>query len=227
MSSSELLARGSSALGLALGREQIARLAFYLAELAKWNRKMNLVAKAPAEEIIDSHFLDSLTLLPHLPPEKQELLDVGTGAGFPGLVLKAVCPPLALTLIEPRAKRTAFLRHIVRSLGLDRVEIIEKRLEPALAGQLPASPCITSRAVADIREFLALVAPFSPAGGTVICMKGPRAEEEIGEWQRSQPASPFRLEKVVRLTLPFSGAARNLVFFTRGFNLGHPDPGRN
>jgi 16S rRNA (guanine527-N7)-methyltransferase len=215
MNHRDLLAQGSKALGLMLGRQDIDRLALYYTELAKWNLKMNLVARADEQEIIESHFLDSLTLLPHLPVgrEKPELLDVGTGAGFPGLVLKAVCPRLVLTLIEPRAKRAAFLRHIVRTLALEHVEIIEKRLEPGLAGELPTYPCITSRALADISEFLELTAPFSPAGGTVICMKGPRADEEISRWQQAQPASPYRLREVVPLALPFSRARRNLVIF--------------
>ena len=217
MTPRDLLVQGSKALGLTLGKEEIDRLALYHTELAKWNLKMNLVARAAAPEIIETHFLDSLTLLPHLPVRGQspELLDVGSGAGFPGLVLKAVCPQLLLTLIEPRAKRAAFLRHIVRSLALDHVEVMEKRLEPALAGQLPTYPCITSRAVATISEFLALAAPFSPAGGTVICMKGPRAEEEISQWQHDQPASPYRLREVVTLALPFSRATRHLVIFTK------------
>lgn len=215
MTPRDLLVQGSKALGLQLGSREIDRLARYHAELAKWNLKMNLVARADVPEIIETHFLDSLTLLPHLPGEKPELLDVGSGAGFPGLVLKAACPQLILTLIEPRAKRAAFLRHIVRNLALDQVEVMEKRLEPALAGQLPAYPCITSRAVAAISEFLALAAPFSPAGGTVICMKGPRAEEEISQWQHDQPASPYRLREVVPLALPFTRATRHLVIFTK------------
>lgn len=218
MACQEMLEKGCEELGISLGQaESIARLVHYYHELVKWNRRMNLVSQATEQEIVESHFLDSLTLLPHLPCSagKAELLDVGTGAGFPGLVLKAACPGLVLTLVEPRAKRVTFLRHIVRSLHLDQVTIIEKRLEPALAGQLPTWAGITSRAVANISDFLELAAPFSPPGGTVICMKGPKAEEEISQWRTEQPASPYTLQKIITLALPFSRAKRNLVIFSK------------
>jgi 16S rRNA (guanine527-N7)-methyltransferase len=219
MACREIILQGCKALGITLRHEESVRLVYYYTELVKWNRRMNLVSQASEQEIIESHFLDSLTLLPQLDcAGRPELLDVGTGAGFPGLVLKAACPELVLTLVEPRAKRVTFLRHMARSLQLENVTIIEKRLEPALVGQLPSFPVITSRAVANISDFLELAAPFSPLGGTVLCMKGPKAEEEISQWQRDQPASPYTLRNIVTLTMPFSRAMRNLVIFgkTRG-----------
>jgi 16S rRNA (guanine527-N7)-methyltransferase len=217
MACNDIIELGCKALGITLSHEEsIGRLVLYYNELVKWNRRMNLVSQASEQETVESHFLDSLTLLPHLHcEEKPDLLDVGTGAGFPGLVLKATCPELGLTLVEPRAKRVTFLRHIVRSLHLGNVTIIEKRLEPGLAGQLKTYPCITSRALATISDFLELAAPFSPAGGTVICMKGPKAEEEISQWRAEQPASPYTLQNIVTLTLPFSRAMRNLVIFSK------------
>lgn len=213
----DILAQGCKALGIPLSHaESIDRLVCYYNELVKWNRRMNLVSQATELEMVESHFLDSLTLLPHLNSEdRPQLLDVGTGAGFPGLVLKAAWPELELTLVEPRAKRVTFLRHIVRSLHLDHVTIIEKRLEPGLAGQLPTWACITSRAVANISDFLELAAPFSPPDGTVICMKGPKAEEEISQWLAEQPASPYTLQNIVTLALPFSRARRSLVIFSK------------
>jgi len=217
MACREIMEKGCKALGITFShKESIDRLVCYYTELVKWNRRMNLVSQATEQEMVESHFLDSLTLLPQLDcAGRPELLDVGTGAGFPGLVLKAACPELVLTLVEPRAKRVTFLRHIVRSLQLENVTIIEKRLEPALVGQLPSFPVITSRAVANISDFLELAAPFSPPGGTVLCMKGPKAEEEISQWQRDQPASPYTLGNIVTLTLPFSRAMRNLVIFSK------------
>ncbi|MBI5558512.1 MAG: 16S rRNA (guanine(527)-N(7))-methyltransferase RsmG [Deltaproteobacteria bacterium] len=211
----EILEQGCATLNLRVSGEGLDRLARYCTELGKWNRKMNLIAQASEQEIIESHFLDSLTLLPHLPGgEKSELLDVGSGAGFPGLVVKSVLPELRLTLIEPRAKRAAFLRHMVRTLGLGQVDIREERLEPSKGSQPATFPCITSRALTTIGEFLELTAPLSPTGGIVICMKGPKAEEEISRW-RADPASPYTLQRLVPLTLPFSGATRNLVIFVK------------
>ncbi|MEW6518502.1 MAG: 16S rRNA (guanine(527)-N(7))-methyltransferase RsmG [Thermodesulfobacteriota bacterium] len=218
MACREILEQGCQALGITLSHqpESIERLVCYYNELVKWNRRMNLVAQASEQEMVESHFLDSLTLLPHLGSAgRPELLDVGSGAGFPGLVLKAVWPELDLTLVEPRAKRVTFLRHMVRSLHLEQVRIVDKRLEPAMAGQLPTFACVTSRAVASIRDFLELAAPFSPPGGMVICMKGPKAEEEISQWQRDHPASPYSLRHIVSLTLPVSRATRKLVIFCK------------
>lgn len=217
MACQEIIEQGCKALGITFShKESIDRLVCYYTELVKWNRKMNLVSQASEQEIIESHFLDSLTLLLHLNcAERPELLDVGTGAGFPGLVLKAACPELVLTLVEPRAKRVTFLRHIVRSLHLDNVDIVEKRLEPGLSGQLKPCACITSRAVAKISNFLELAAPFSTTRGTVICMKGPKADEEISQWRTDHPASPYTLQKIIPLTLPFSRAMRNLVIFRK------------
>ena len=103
----KFLEQGSKELGLTLSPRQLHDLCLYYQELAKWSKKMNLVAKASMEETLASHFLDSLTLLPHLPENNFRLLDVGTGAGFPGLVLKIVCPKMDLFLVEPRSKRVA------------------------------------------------------------------------------------------------------------------------
>ena len=215
MDSKIILREGCGKLGIMPEEKAIARLDRYFQELCKWNRKMNLVAAAPDKELIESHFLDSLTLLPFLTPaESPSLLDVGTGAGFPGLALKCVVESLALTLVEPREKRVMFLRHIVRQLGLTGVEILAHRLEKTSKGEC-RYPLITSRALSTIHEFLALVADWCPPGGTVICMKGPKAQDEITEWRAASPASPFVLRDRISLQLPYGNARRNLIIFTK------------
>lgn len=214
MNISDTLKQGCKSLEITLSDDAVEKLVCYMQELVKWNRKMNLVAKAKDRDIIESHFLDSLTLLPFITfHHVSSLLDVGTGAGFPGLVLKAACPDLNLTLIEPRAKRVTFLRHIARIFAHDKLTIINERLlaEP---GSTTRYSCITSRAVSSINDFLSLVAGHCMPGGIVICMKGPKADEEIKQWQNDAPNSPFTLSEVIKLTLPFSQATRNLVIFT-------------
>ena len=103
----------------------------YFAELRKWMRRINLVAReTTTEQLLELHFLDSLTLAPlvaHHP--NLHLLDIGSGAGFPGLVLAAVLPEARFTLIEPRQKRAVFLRHVARRLGLSYVQVVEERVE--------------------------------------------------------------------------------------------------
>jgi len=218
----ELLEKGLAVMGISLDGQARARLLTYCAELLRWSAKINLVAKAPLPEIWESHFLDSLSLLRILPPPdsaQQPLLDIGTGAGFPGLALKAARPELPVILVEPRQKRVSFLRHVIRTLGLKDIEVLCGRLEKGsaeVAGKTLAAPLITSRAFTNIGEFLLHTEMISPPGGKVICMKGPRAEEEIAAWRLAQPDSPYSLSEIIELTLPFSGKVRNLVIFNKG-----------
>ncbi|MFP3982166.1 MAG: 16S rRNA (guanine(527)-N(7))-methyltransferase RsmG [Desulfurivibrionaceae bacterium] len=213
----DLLAKGCRDLGVVLSRQNLENLAWYCRELNKWNRKVNLIARTGEQEIIDKHFLDSLALLPILANlETNSMLDLGTGAGFPGLVLKTALPDLELLLVEARLKKTTFLRHIIRNLKLTNVEIMAARLEPSPPeARKNACPLIVSRAFASISGFLDLIRGYNPPGGRVICMKGPRAEEEIEEWRSSQPDSPFRLHFIHHYQLPFSGAERALVVFRK------------
>src|SRR5210317_1520077 len=129
------LGKGLDLMGLNLNNqpEALSRLSIYFHELKKWNRKINLVARTLDDrQILENHFIDSLTLLSCLDNENlknETVLDVGTGAGFPGLLLKTVCPLLPVFLIEPRRNRFYFLKHIVRTLKLQGVEILCVRLE--------------------------------------------------------------------------------------------------
>lgn len=119
------LEEGLALAGIALDTAALGRLERYWLELRKWNQKINLIAKGSTdEEIVENHFLDSLTLLPLLGEGEIHLLDIGSGAGFPGLVVKAARPDIHLTLVEPRHKRVAFLGQIVRSLQLSEVRIL-------------------------------------------------------------------------------------------------------
>lgn len=206
---------------LALGLEPLspaclAQFWLYFLELDKWNRKMNLVAKAAEKDILETHFLDSLTLLPEV--SDGPLLDVGSGAGFPGLALKIARPELSVILLEPRQKRVSFLRHVIRSLHLSGIEVVADRLsadDQAFVETHGQFPLITSRALSEIDPFLALVTPISSAGGRVLCMKGPRCEDELARWRQQSPFSPFVMERWVRFTLPFSGAERSVVIFRK------------
>ena len=216
-----ILQEGLAAMGITLDGQAQERLLLYCSELLRWSAKINLVAKAELRDIWETHFLDSLSLLRVLPPlgsAQQTLLDIGAGAGFPGLALKAARPELPVILVEPRQKRVSFLRHVIRTLGLKDIEVLCARLEKNSAeveGTTLAVPIITSRAFTDINEFLLHTAAVNPMGGQVICMKGPRAEEEIAAWRAEQPDSPYRLREIVELTLPFSGKVRNLVIFSK------------
>ncbi|MEN8136356.1 MAG: 16S rRNA (guanine(527)-N(7))-methyltransferase RsmG [Thermodesulfobacteriota bacterium] len=219
MTANKLFHRGLKRLDLELSDRAIEQLCTYLAELQKWNKRINLVATAPLETLIETHFLDSLTLLPLVkdcPPPG--LMDVGSGAGFPGLVLKIACPDLEVTMLEPRQKRTSFMRQAIRILGLKGVSVLETRLEkdnPQLSQWQNATPILTSRAFASINLFLDLAAPFCAPGGKVICMKGRKAEAEVAEWQKLSTASPFKLTETITTALPFTNVPRKLLVFSK------------
>ncbi|WP_457576977.1 16S rRNA (guanine(527)-N(7))-methyltransferase RsmG [Desulfomarina sp.] len=208
------LQQGLVLLDLEVDYEGRKRLELYFNELRRWSGKVNLISRLSSdEEIIENHFLDSLALLPLLESENCHLLDVGSGAGFPGLACKAARPDMELTLVEPRKKRVFFLRHIVRILGLQSVSIFDCRIEDEQRlGENHVFTDITSRAVSDIDMFLAMVQRFSATGAKIICMKGPRWREEValvGEKMQNL----YKLKENVKITLPFSGAERAFLVY--------------
>jgi 16S rRNA (guanine527-N7)-methyltransferase len=208
----EQLLKGMEQLDLIIADHAVDKLLRYCQELQKWSRKINLIARdTPAAEIVEKHFLDSLTLLPLLHRHGRpgaSLLDVGSGAGFPGLVLAAALPELHVTLLEPRQKRTAFLRHIVRTLALSNVQVREERLEP---GQTLPEPFtfITSRAVAAPAEFLALLEKSIGPETLVILMQA----EENQQFLSHCPNWEF--VDSVQFRLPFSQHPRSLTAVRR------------
>ncbi len=205
-----LLQRGLEALDLALPQTARENLLVYCRDLLKWNRRINLVARnTTQEEALEKHFLDSLTLLPlvnRYAAGSQSLLDVGTGGGFPGLVLAAVQPELQVILVEPRQKRVSFLRHIIRTLGLANVDLHAARLEEIdWSGRCPA--LITSRAVAEARRFLTMIAPVAGPETRVLLMQGAGDISGDVKFFRQQG---WHLLESTSLHLPFSGVSRHL-----------------
>lgn len=198
-----------------LDGEAEEKLSLYFRELKHWSRRVNLIAKGAGDtEILEKHFLDSLTLLPLLGGENPHLLDIGTGAGFPGLVCKAVRPDLRLTLVEPRLKRISFLRHVTRTLQLVDVSILDCRAEDE--AMLPSDggfTHITSRALSEMKLFLALCERFARPGLQVICMKGPKWKKELDSWEEDDSGGVFRLSSRKEYLLPHSKSMRHLLIF--------------
>ncbi len=210
-----LLREGCAELQLDLQDEVFLQLEKYYGELLRWSKKMNLIArKQSGLQIIESHFIDSLILLPFLPRQDCTLIDVGSGAGFPGLVCKTGLPDMSLIVVEPRLKRVSFLRHIKRFLDMKDVEVVPNRLEDVAVEKLACSH-ITGRAVAEIGPFLEMVNPICSPKTRVLCMKGPKWREELENASSSLARTGMTLIKVDERNLPFSGAQRAVLSFSR------------
>jgi len=213
----EKLRRGLATLAIDVDSDGIDRLHRYFLELKKWSIKVNLIAKGSTDDqIIENHFLDSLTLLPLLTGKDVHLLDVGTGGGFPGLVLKAAFPEMTITLVEPRLKRVSFLKHVARTLQLMDVTVLACRVEDesALPSDAPYTH-ITSRAVADIAGFIEMTYRFTNPGLKVICMKGPKWSEELAGAKVVMEKLQYSVERTMSHQLPLSRAERTLLVFSR------------
>jgi 16S rRNA (guanine527-N7)-methyltransferase len=199
------LEAGLAQLGLELSAEQIDRLNQYLALLNKWNKTYNLTAVRETERMVAYHVLDSLSALPHI--QGVRVLDVGSGGGMPGMLFAIARPDWQLTLIDANHKKTTFLRQAAIELGLDNVEVHCERVE-ALAA--PAFDVITSRAFADLAEFVRLTRHVLADGGVWAALKGVYPYEEI-----AQLPDDIRVVSVLALHVPGLDAERHLVTLAR------------
>ncbi|GAB4419082.1 MAG: 16S rRNA (guanine(527)-N(7))-methyltransferase RsmG [Thermodesulfovibrionales bacterium] len=148
----------------------------YLSELKKWNRAYNLTSLKTDEDIIIKHFLDSLLYLKAMPQGEIRVMDVGSGAGFPGIPIKIVRPEVEMYLVEPKRKKAAFLRHMTHILGINNIEVVEKRVEDLESMDVDVA---VTRALFDIRDFCKKLSPVLERGGILILSKGPKVNEEI------------------------------------------------
>lgn len=187
----EALRIGAEALGLALSEGQEDQFRRYLQGLAEWNQRANLTSSSALANAERTHFLDSLTVVPLLRREALDagrLIDVGTGAGFPGVPVKLLLPKLGLTLVESTGKKAEFLRWLVAELGLEEVEVVCERAE-VLAhrpGYREAFDVATARAVGELATVLELTLPFCKKGGLVVAQ---RAGDVAGEAVKATDAA--------------------------------------
>jgi 16S rRNA (guanine527-N7)-methyltransferase len=227
------LTRGAQELGVSLDGCQLAALARYLELLCEWNQRFNLTAIDSPDEVLTKHFLDSLACARAVDFAAQRtLVDVGTGAGFPGLVLKITYPHLRVTLLDAVQKRLGFLSHVAAELQLDGVEVLHARAEdvtrpaPARRGRKgpppPAVPqlrerfdVVTARAVARLNVLAEWTVPFAKIGGRVILMKGPDVKEEVAEAAHALSLLGGGASEVHTLCLPGTEIGRSLVVVSK------------
>ncbi len=196
------LGAGLEALGIGLAPAARERLLDYLALLARWNRAYNLTAVRDPAAMVRLHLLDSLAILPET--GEGRLLDVGAGAGLPGIPLAIARPALAVTLLDTNGKKTRFMGHVVRSLGLANCEVVQSRVE---AFEPPACfDTVVSRAFSSLAQMLEWSGHLACRSGKLLAMKGKYPAEELAELPDG-----YRLEAVRALDVPGLDSSRHLV----------------
>ena len=210
MNADDLLKNGLNTLDIDYSESQIESFMIYLSELKKWNSTYNITALKTDEEIVIKHFLDSLLYLKALPQGKIKLADIGTGGGFPGIPIRIMRPEIELTLIEPSRKKTYFLRNIVRKTGLPNVSVLQKRIEQLGKEFNNCFDLIVSRATFGIKEFIDLSCPFLNESGILVISKGPKAEDELRQINRTG-SSISPVENNLLLKLPYTDAERHII----------------
>lgn len=202
MSGAQELGRAAAALDVALAAAQVATLERYLDLLEKWNRVYNLTAIRERSRMVTHHLLDSLAVLPHV--HGPRVLDVGSGAGLPGIPIAIAGPALHVTLLESNHKKSAFLTQAVAELQLANVQVVTERIE---SWQTETRfDTIVSRAFAELGEFASLAGRLLAPQGVLAAMKGVHPFEEIERLPKA-----FRVQEVVRLRVPGLDAERHLV----------------
>jgi 16S rRNA (guanine527-N7)-methyltransferase len=200
----ELLEQTTRAWGLALSSAQLDQLAIYAAELRSWNARVNLTAITDEAGIVARHFLDSLRCASSWGDAPDSLIDIGTGAGFPGLPLKILRPALRLTLVESVGKKAEFLRHMRDLLDLADVEVVVARAEAAGrdGAHRERYQVCTARAVADLRVLAEYCLPLCRIGGRFLAPKGAQAADEVRAAQAAIELLGGRLLDVETVTIP-------------------------
>ena len=193
---------GAARLGVPLAPAAAGRLLRLLDELERWNRSFNLTAITDRREMLTHHLLDSLSVLPFV--QGARVIDVGTGAGFPGLPLAIADPGRHYTLLDSAGKKVRFVSHACRVLGLANVEPVHARAEAWRPDA--AFDTVVARAFAPLPRLVAQVAPLCRPDTRVVAMKGPRAADE----QAGLPAG-WQVEQDVRVEVPGLGAERRIV----------------
>ena len=214
----QLLTTASQRVNVELDENKIERLIQFINELLAVNQTVNLTAIVDPEEIIDKLILDSIFPNPFIPPASR-ILDIGTGAGFPGIPLKIVSRDLRMTLIDGKRKKINFLKYVIRQLSIEGIEARHVRAE-ALAGEGRRFNVVITRAVASLADLIQLAFPLLEKEGMLIAMKGSNYQTEIEALKENSviktgkeifPVDQLKIN-VEKYQLPLSGFERALIF---------------
>ena len=204
----ETLMAGLPELGLQLSEETARTLCAFGDAVVKQNEVMNLTAITAPDQVAKLHLLDSLSILKTADLRQKRVIDVGCGAGFPGVPVKIACPDAQVTLLDSLGKRMAWLETILPQLGVD-AECVTARAEEFAAKRREQYDFATSRAVARLNILLEITAPFVKVGGAVLAMKGAAAREELAEAKNAIAKLGLKLETVAEH--PIDGTAHSVI----------------
>lgn len=204
----QTLLQGLPELKLALSEEQTDTLCAFGAAVVLQNQVMNLTAITEPAQVAKLHLLDSLSVLSALDLRGKKLIDVGCGAGFPGVPLAIACPEAQVTLLDSLGKRITWLKEILPQLGIQ-AECVTARAEEAVVSCRESYDIATSRAVARLNILLELLAPYVKVGGAVVALKGSAAKEELGEC--GDAIKKLGLRQEAFLEFPVDGASHALI----------------
>lgn len=195
-----------------INNNQIEQFFLYMELLQKWNENINLTAITEPKEILQKHFIDSLTILPYINKE-ESVIDVGTGAGFPGIPIKIVKGSIKVTLLDALNKRLNFLQEVINNLSLSNIQTIHARAEESgknsnLREQFDIA---VSRAVAPLNVLSEYLMPLIKEGGKCICMKGNNIEEELANSENAIQILGGKIDIIDEFYLPRSDIKRSII----------------
>ena len=199
--------------GVELNQKQLDAFAVYASLLAEWNEKMNLTAITEVGEVYEKHFLDCLIPAKKFSFEGKSLLDLGSGAGFPGMAIAIAFPSCHVSLLDATEKKFSFLKEVKEKLGLDNVTFCLSRAEEFSKGR-GKYDVVTSRGFAALRVFVEVAAPLAKVGGTILALKGARADEELVEAKGIISKTSLTLSDRLSAVLP-CGEKREILYFKK------------
>lgn len=209
---SELLIKGALHYGKDINNQQIEQFTQYMDILKDWNTKMNLTAIEDDREIIIKHFIDSLSILPYVKDKEQKIIDVGTGAGFPGIPLKIANSNIDVTLLDSLEKRVKFLNEVIKATNITKIKAVHGRAEDMGVNPVyrEKHDIAVARAVANLPVLLEYCLPFVKINGIFIAMKGNNTDE-FNNCSKALDILGGKIEKIEKMELPFTNIERNVV----------------
>ncbi len=212
-----MLLEAAGAMGIAVGERELSSFAIYHRDLLVWNSKFNLFSARSDRDIVIKHFIDSLTLLPYIRNDACRVLDIGSGAGFPGIPLKIVLNSLKISLLESSRKKSSFLKHVIRSLGFTDAVVINSRAESLMedAAYSGYFQVVTSRAAVKLPVLLRMGAFFLAPDGILMAMKGKISDQEQFESAAISYSLGLKYVGSSDLTLPMTGNFRRIIVYKK------------